>query len=322
MVRMAPISPAGKAPGAALHRGRDTSNHRILVLKLDGGSWPVLRSTPMAGIALEQVVHQPATTMVTLRLLQSEHLGPFRTLCDDIIQEVLKASDATTARDKFIARTQSWQDLMRRAASPLLSPQEQMGLIGELVVLRDLLQPVFGAARAVGAWTGPSGTPKDFEAGAVWIEAKAFGAAGRRQVHITSETQLDDSGSEALYLHVTALTSNVPNSSGGCTLPEWILDTRESLALDDASCLADYDRAIDASGFDPHHQYDATWSAGSVSTYRIDGDFPRIVPSAYPSGPVNVSYDLPLSAIEDWRVSPKEIQDRLVNCASSGGQLS
>ena len=297
-------------------------NHRLLVLKIDAGAWPELRRPRLAGISLDQAPGEAGSTLVALRLMESEHLGPFRTLCDDIIDEVSKAADAATARDKFIARTQSWQDLMRRALSPLLSPEAQMGVIGELVTLRDLIAPAIGAAAAVSAWTGPTRTPKDFEVGTVWIEGKAFGAAGRRQVRITSEVQLDDDGGDALFLNVTPLRANAPASLGGLTLSEWIFTVRTDLGREDASCFREFDEAVAALGFDPHHEYDMTWSAASPSLYRVAGRFPRIVPGQYPLGPANVSYDLPLSAIEGWRVPERDVADALRSSRTHPGETT
>ena len=309
--RLAPLNAVLPAPGASLHRGRDHANHRMFVLRLDPGVRAPLRQPPMAGIELTQIPAESGGTMLMLRLLASEHDGPFRVLCDDITSEVSRAPDAAAARDRFIARTRAWQDLLRRAMSPLLSHEEQMGLIGELLVLTDLLAPLIGAAAAVRSWTGPGGAPKDFEAGDVWIEAKAFGAARRRQIRITSEAQLDDLGSSALFLHVTPLNFAVPAAQGGLTLPEWVSRARSKIAGDDPSCLGDFDATLTALGFDAQHQYDDLWTAGEPAVYRVGEGFPRILRSNYPDGPLNVAYDLPLSALEPWRSSRGAVAEAL-----------
>ena len=186
-----------------------------------------------------------------------------------------------------------------------------MGLIGELTVLTEILAPTIGAASAMRSWTGPRGTPKDFESGDVWIEAKAFGASGRRQVRITSEAQLDDLGSSALFLHVTPLIIGGHAPLGAKTITEWVNFARGSLAADDPSCLTAFDRTVTELGFDAQHEYEDRWTIGEPALYRVEGNFPRILAAHYPAGPQNVAYDLPLSVIEPWRSSMTAVQEAL-----------
>lgn len=62
-----------------------------------------------------------------------------------------------------------WRSFFDRWGAPL-SPEEQRGLLGELIVLENLLDN--GTASLVGGWLGPSGSLHDFETDDWHIEVK------------------------------------------------------------------------------------------------------------------------------------------------------
>lgn len=310
-LRMAPVVDALSIPGVSINWARAADGRRLLAMVLEGREWPPLRKPHPAGLSLDEGSFGPNQTLVTLRLLDDTHGDLFASLCRDIITAIGDAADAGGARIALVSRTSSWQDLLRRSTMPALTREEQIGLLGELEVLLGVLAPLLGPVRALASWTGPIGGAKDFEVGDVWIDAKAHGAARKRGVHISSEAQLDDAGSRALFLHILPVMANADTASGGMTLPEWIAQARARLIEVDPSAGADFDGRIAAAGFDPLHEYEEVWLPGEPVTYRVMSDFPRIIASDFPPRPTAVSYDLPLSACEAWRAPDGAIQSEI-----------
>ena len=152
--------------------------------------------------------------ILVLRLLEAGQQDIFATLCHDIVSV---ASGATTEREAVgvaVTRTWRWHRLLRGGASGKLSREEQMGLMGELLVLERVLLPVLGPPGAVMAWTGPFDSPKDFEIGPVHLESKARRSGAAPTVSISSEDQLDASASDALFLHVLELSQSARGGRG------------------------------------------------------------------------------------------------------------
>ena len=105
-------------------------------------------------------------------LRNSNQRDIFQTLCLDIISAAARAESEAQAVSAALMRTWRWHHLLRGGRGSLLSPEEQKGLLGELLVLERILLPRMDAASAVTAWRGPLGAPKDFEIARVAIEAK------------------------------------------------------------------------------------------------------------------------------------------------------
>lgn len=92
-------------------------------------------------------------------------------------------------------RLESWQALLGTVA--LLSTELQMGLMGELWVLRRLIATK--GFKAIDTWTGPLGETHDFRFGDVEVEVKT--TRNKRRLHIINALeQLIASPGRRLYL--------------------------------------------------------------------------------------------------------------------------
>jgi hypothetical protein len=122
-----------------------------------------------------------------------------------------------------------WRDLFKEIAK--LSPEQQLGLLGELWLLRRLMSHK-GHRAALDAWTGPTGQAHDFRFGAVEIEVKA--TTNEHRVHIiSSDTQLTASNGAELY--VVSLQYTAAGAGSSDSLGNAIEDTRTILAGHDQS---------------------------------------------------------------------------------------
>ena len=153
---------------------RDADRRHLLLLRHDAEASPTGRVPRLKGIETTLSEREAdGSRLLALRLLDPAQRDIFHRLCLDIIASTARAFSEAEAVANALARTWRWHHLLRGGADGRLSIEEQKGLIGELLVLDELLLPVIQVIDALTAWRGPLGAPKDFEVGRICIEAKA-----------------------------------------------------------------------------------------------------------------------------------------------------
>jgi hypothetical protein len=106
----------------------------------------------------------------------------FASMACDVVgaldDSVAAGSDEGKLLRVFIGRVGAWQEFMRKG-SQTLSPEAEVGLIGELTLLRAIIDAGVAPATAIESWVGPLDGIQDFEIGAGALEVKAtLSAAG------------------------------------------------------------------------------------------------------------------------------------------------
>jgi hypothetical protein len=291
-----------------LFRARDASGRRVLFLVHDPADIRGVSLPRMAGVEMScRERTDDGRGVLALHLVSDENAYIFGRLCEDVIDTVRSSEDGAAAVRAFALRTWRWHDLLKGSRRAVLGPEGQLGLIGELHTLLHMLTPRIGVGPAVAAWGGASGAPKDFELPAVCIECKARGASARAVIRVTSEHQLEDVPGSALALLVHTFATSDAIPPGGFDLHEIVCSVRSAAEADDPSTLNRLDAKLDAAGYEPGHEYDVRVAHRAVVAYSVQGDFPRIVPGFYHEGPSSVSYELPLSALEPFRMSMDDL---------------
>jgi hypothetical protein len=239
--------------------------------------------------------------ILIFRLEDSAQRDLFHQLCLDIVSCAAQAPTEREAVRLSIARTWRWHHLLRGGGDHRLSPEEQKGLIGELLVIERHLLPHIGCADAVSAWGGPLGAPKDFAIGRGCIEVKARRGAAPPHVKISSESQLDESDIGALLLYVVDL-DRAPSDAPGCfSLNEVALRVRDMIAGLDQGALEAFEGLLAASGFRWADDYtDVLWLEGAHRVYRVTDGFPRITASQLCAGVSEVRYSILLTECQPY----------------------
>ena len=171
-----------------------------------------------------------------------------------------------------------------------------MGLIGELLFLKNEMIPQYGEAKALESWMGPEKTNKDFSIDSVWYEVKAV-TANKESVHISSIEQLDSDVTG--YLAVYKLEKMGPTYDG--IKLNQLANKIMTLIRNDfykdlfASKLLSY-------GFDWSSDYDNfVYSQSSYSKYIVEEGFPRISRDKIALPIIKVQYEIVLSNIEEYK---------------------
>ena len=287
-----------------LYWGVDADRSPLLILQHGCGRRRTVRLPELRGLRVESM---PAETgpdeRIVIRLMDGEQREIFLRFCDDIIDATALGQTEQQAVDLFLARTWRWHRLLRGGRTRRLGDEEQKGLVGELVVVERQLIPVLGALDAVRCWTGPLGTPQDFEISRVHVEAKAQGVSAPR-VTISSEHQLQSGTGDTLFLHVTEVVIAAEGTAGAFTLTETANRLRSVIGEQDMVAVDLFEERLGAVGFDWKDDYsDRPWMIVGESLYEVREGFPRITPEMFPGGVANVRYTISLPDCEMFRVT-------------------
>ncbi len=251
----------------------------------------------------------PGGPILYIRLKDNAQLELFETLCLDVMAAGELAVAEAEALERAIGRTFRWHYLLRGGRLEVLSEEAQKGLIGEIEVLKLLIEAI-GAKAALTSWTGPSGAPKDFELKTACIEVKARRGASQPFVTIANEYQLADVPSRCLWLAVLAVDKVQPPH--GKTLTECIAELTELLEKTEPSAITDWDLHLADAGFDFLHDYTAwRWLVSKPDFHVVTEGFPRIA-EPVPLGIASVSYALALTACTPYRAAWEEVRKTLI----------
>ena len=222
----------------------------------------------------------------------------FCTFCQDLVSSTLVIHDDETAYQALRVRYFSWKQLFKPNRGNL-SETEIMGLIGELLFLKNVMIPEKGVEKALESWTGPEKIHKDFSFDDEWYEVKTIGA-GKDSVHISSIEQLDSSISGTLVVYTLEKMSTAYN---GLKLNILVNELIESIGtIHQKDCFL---AKLALFGFDFSPENDNyVYDLKSLNKYQVDGKgFPRVMRDSLPNAITKVQYDILLSNIEDFKVS-------------------
>lgn len=234
----------------------------------------------------------------TLRfsLENGELLEYFCTFCQDLLDSSEDIQKDELAYKTLCSRYFAWKKLFK-PHSGKLSDAEIIGLIGELLFLKEQMIPQWGNTKAIESWMGPEKTHKDFSIDNMWYEIKSINS-GKDTVRISSIEQLD--GSDEGYLVVYCLEKMSPSFSGIRlnSLVTTIMNILGSTMLREAflSKLSLYN-------FDFSPEYDNfVYSKVGFSMYSVNETFPRLSRDHIPIAISKVQYDLTLSEINEYKL--------------------
>ena len=218
-------------------------------------------------------------------------------------------ADETLALARILGRLQRWQALLKRVPVPGLTLEEQRGLFGELVVLRNHVMSALGAEASVNAWTGSAGSWHDFETELLSLEVKTTAASAPHSFHVASEKQLS-AGARPLYVGLLQVDVE---EHGGLSLPELVTLTRRDLVQAPGAVEAFNDKLLEWGYLDSHEARYATpgYRLGRLRLYEVREGFPRITEESLPEGVGDLRYTVSVSACEPFAVDDGTLPDLL-----------
>ena len=311
---------SGRVQRRILPRGRRNvflalevpSGNRMLILRVATVSLAMVSMPPDSGGLVVRLSHSrdPGDeTDVELMLTDAQHRDIFDLLVRDLVETAEQPEDEAVGVSRLLARLSEWQQLLRRLSPGGLSPEAELGVWGELWVLREVLAPAIGIRDAISAWRGPMGSDQDFQMGAVCMEVKTSAAHNLDGIPVASERQLEVPEDVVLVLVGLSVDARIGH---GETLGDMVRVVRSSAA--EAGCLSMLDDRMEGSGCgtgDAQLHGDMGYSVRSSAPFLVGPGFPKLVSTDLPVGVSDVRYRISLASCRSHMMGAEALGELL-----------
>jgi hypothetical protein len=227
---------------------------------------------------------------------------------DQFIQFVLRDLNQSDQErrvvEAFLLKLKNWKRFIASTQYGKLRPEQIRGLLAELNFLDSLLMAFPTEAESIlQAWYGPERLQHDFIFKDVAVEIKSIGSIDKRSVKISSIHQLETNLSE-LYLNVTAILEAPEHAKDSVTLNSMVGHVKAKLAhQENIGLLSIFEQKLLESHYLEDHYYDKyRYVMRPVHTYQVVKSFPKLDSGLIPKGILNVSYELDLNMIDQYKV--------------------
>ena len=223
-------------------------------------------------------------------------LTMFARMANDIIALLRGASaDEVPLFRLFTGRIRAWQAFMESGRDDVLSPAAEVGLLGELRFLQQILEAGVEASVAVDGWRGPIDGLHDFVLGAGAVEVKTSTTSGEFPATIASLDQLDDSRVRPLFLAGVRLALR----ASGRTLPEIVADVDGCLAADPLARARFSDLVLLAGVLDDvRDRYVRRFATVRMMLFPVTDTFPRLTRRNVAQAVRQARYNLDLDLVQ------------------------
>lgn len=230
-----------------------------------------------------------------LALTRREHAMPefFLAMVLDILGAIsaLSSKDDASAFNTFLGRVKAWQEFMRKGQAAL-SPEAEVGLFGELLVLQEILDTGKDVEDTLNEWIGPLRDGiQDFHIGTGAIEVKSTLAVTGFPAKIGSLEQLDDSSRAPLFVGAMRLRT----SDTGRSLPTLVNTLRARIRTELPGSQVFDERLVAVGYLDMHAaMYTRLFEPVQSRFILVGQEFPRFIMGGAKAGMVSARYEIDL----------------------------
>lgn len=223
-----------------------------------------------------------------------ENFSLFYNFCEDIINQT---SDyfGNDGYIEIVNRYNQWKKMFY-GNSKTLSENEVIGLIGELLFLKDYCFPIYGISIGLNGWSGPEPTHKDFSYKNEWYEIKSINSF-KNIVTISSIEQLDSLIEGKLVVYSFEKMSP---SFNGISLNALVGMVSNMIQYETDKDI--FFEKLKQVGYSYNEVYDNyVYNMINVDKYVVNAEFPKIKAEDLPNGIGKVQYEILLSLIEKFK---------------------
>ena len=223
-----------------------------------------------------------------------ENFSLFYNFCEDIINQT---SDyfGNDGYIEIVNRYNQWKKMFY-GNSKTLSENEVIGLIGELLFLKDYCFPIYGISIGLNGWSGPEPTHKDFSYKNEWYEIKSINSF-KNTVSISSIEQLDSLIEGKLIVYSFEKMSP---SFNGISLNALVGMVSNMIQYETDKDI--FFEKLKQVGYSYNEVYDNyVYNMVNVDKYVVNAEFPKIKAEDLPNGIEKVQYEILLSLIEKFK---------------------
>lgn len=196
-----------------------------------------------------------------------------------LADELSNFNNSSLARRRLQNLLHTWQEFFKGNRQPL-GEQAQLGLMGELSVLNNLVLKQLKPQKALEAWKGPSRGLHDFVFELCHIEVKSSIGFNNRRFVIKGENQLSPPPEKQLYI----LNPVFEVYDDGRSLSDMVASVKMLISSDRIAMDIMETMLAKAGYHQVHSEYYLTeglkLSFSSIITYQVGDGFPRLQPGS------------------------------------------
>ena len=247
----------------------------------------IVGSTPLI---VNQYNYEGNIKILRFSLEHDELIGCFSAFCEDLLYSVNSITDDNIIYKTMASRYLEWKKLFKTKPA-VLTEFEIMGLIAELLFLKNKAFDLWGIDAALDSWTGPEKTHKDFSYGNEWYEIKSI-SSGKENVKISSIEQLDSDieGNLCIYSF-----EKMSPSYNGVKLNSLAREIMSKLNTAQRDLFLNKLELFDFN-FEPSND-NYVYVITDISTYSVTKDFPRLRRTEVPLAISKAQYEIIISEI-------------------------
>lgn len=276
-----------------IHVGLDEKGRKAIELRADFAPKRILGTS---AIEVNQY-KKPEYNTIRFSLCEEDISGLFYMFCDDLIKQTRMINEKNQGYSVIVNRFFQWKKMFVSSKNNFLTEPQIMGLIGEILLLKDYIAKRVGHSKALRSWSGQELTHKDFSFDDTWIESKAIGR-GVPNVKISSLEQLESENSGELAIHFLEKMSTAYN---GITLNRLIVETRKSFTSTEEQDL--FMSKVALQGYEYNDYYDDfVYMVSDFKRYAVDNDFPKLTIKDVPVAIRKAVYEISLIDIIQFEI--------------------
>lgn len=263
--------------------GIDERNRKTVVL-INPSKPDNIKKT--SAIDVESVKTSDNNYRLSFHLNDNSMEGIFFKFCDDLVESTRIVYNETIGMSLVCKRYNLWKKLFYKLNKTTLTESQQMGLIAELLFLKDDLIKNHNSHEAIAAWSGCDKTHKDFSIGDDWYEIKSS-QVSKLTIKISSLEQLDADKDGTLVVYEFEKMSEEYN---GLTLNTVVNDILSQIEPDDEDYLLEKLKTV---GYEVSEEYDkCCFRNVSKHYYKVNDNFPKITAKDLKPSIVEVKYEI------------------------------
>lgn len=246
---------------------------------------------------------------ITVSLTNGRLYSVFLVITCDIASALCDCSSDEIALSAFCRKINQWKSVFNKKYESILTPEQQLGLFGELTFLQELINSGVNASEALSSWRGAIKDDKDFLLGPNAVEIKSS-TKSDKIVSISNIRQLDSSGFDYLFLyHYTFVRA----AEGPTTLPALIQSLRDTFVM--MPNPDEFEEKLICAGYfdkDSEH-YSKSYTLTNEDSYLVEGDFPRITSSNVMKNVLDAAYTIDLNAAAKHLLSFQDFKQYFIH---------
>lgn len=284
------VAPAG--PCVLMAGRRFPGNEEALLAGFASAGVPAAEKLPEGrGFEVSRAdPHGDGKTWLALTRTESGSVELFAQMVCDVAGalDVEAAGGEERILRTLLSRVMAWQQFMAKGLQGLL-PEAEVGLVGELTFLDEMIAAGVPVPLALESWVGPLNGIQDFEIGTGAVEVKATLSSHGFPAKISSLEQLDDAVRKPLFVAAARLSQN----GSGRSLPELVQDMKAGMVGYAGAERRFLDKLL-AAGYHESHadRYERRFSVAEMRIVEVSDGFPRIVPGSVPEGVRRAAYEI------------------------------